>query len=79
MALTCSLSGKGFDNYDPVNNPAKFNLVDLVERNTIGIPTSGWVVIRFLADDLGLYRLECLLSSSKVLGIGGEGTDKKFL
>ncbi|CAL9756712.1 unnamed protein product [Musa acuminata subsp. burmannicoides] len=53
---------QGFDNYDPMNDPAKLNLVDLVERNTIDIPTSGWVVNRFLADNPGVSRLECIFS-----------------
>ncbi|CAD5174679.1 unnamed protein product [Musa acuminata subsp. malaccensis] len=53
---------QGFDNYDLMNDPAKLNLVDLVERNTIDIPTSGWVVNRFLADNPGLSRLECIFS-----------------
>ncbi|KAJ0987790.1 hypothetical protein J5N97_006146 [Dioscorea zingiberensis] len=45
--------GQGFGNYDPVNDPAKFNLGDPVERNTVGVPAGGWVAIRFLADNPG--------------------------
>lgn len=45
--------GQGFGNFDPKNDPAKFNLVDPVERNTIGVPSGGWVAIRFLADNPG--------------------------
>lgn len=45
--------GKGVGNFDPVNDPKKFNLVDPVERNTIGIPTGGWSAIRFRADNPG--------------------------
>jgi len=45
--------GQGYGNYDPVNDPAKFNLVDPVERNTVGVPAGGWVAIRFLADNPG--------------------------
>lgn len=48
--------GEGFGNYDPNNDPAKFNLVDPVERNTVGVPSGGWVAIRFLADNPGAYR-----------------------
>nr|CAB3474783.1 unnamed protein product [Digitaria exilis] len=43
--------GQGYGNYDAVNDPAKFNLVDPVERNTVGVPAGGWVAIRFLADN----------------------------
>ncbi|XP_044337560.1 laccase-12 isoform X2 [Triticum aestivum] len=43
--------GQGFGNYDPAKDPAKFNLVDPVERNTVGVPAGGWVAIRFRADN----------------------------
>ena len=45
--------GKGMGNFDPVEDPKWFNLVDPVERNTIGVPTAGWVAIRFTADNPG--------------------------
>lgn len=45
--------GQGFGNFDPAKDPSKFNLVDPVERNTIGVPSGGWVAIRFLADNPG--------------------------
>ncbi|KAF3776046.1 Laccase-17 [Nymphaea thermarum] len=43
--------GQGFGNYDPIEDPANFNLVDPVERNTVSVPSGGWVAIRFLADN----------------------------
>uniref|UniRef100_A0A251T3V3 Putative cupredoxin n=1 Tax=Helianthus annuus TaxID=4232 RepID=A0A251T3V3_HELAN len=46
--------GQGFGNYDPNKDPKNFNLVDPIERNTVGVPTGGWVAIRFLADNPGL-------------------------
>lgn len=48
--------GQGFGNFDPKNDPAKYNLVDPVERNTVGVPSGGWVAIRFLADNPGEYH-----------------------
>lgn len=45
--------GKGVGNYDPKNDPKKFNLVDPVERNTVSVPTGGWTAIRFRADNPG--------------------------
>lgn len=45
--------GQGFGNFDPNKDPAKFNLVDPAERNTVGVPAGGWVAIRFLADNPG--------------------------
>lgn len=45
--------GKGLGNYNPKVDPNNFNLVDPVERNTIGVPSGGWVAIRFKADNPG--------------------------
>ncbi|PIN17066.1 Multicopper oxidase [Handroanthus impetiginosus] len=53
--------GQGFGNYDPNKDPKKFNLVDPVERNTIGVPAGGWVAIRFLADNPGVWFMHCHL------------------
>ncbi|XP_065853315.1 laccase-17-like [Euphorbia lathyris] len=53
--------GLGFGNYDSNNDPAKFNLVDPVERNTIGVPAGGWVALRFLADNPGVWFMHCHL------------------
>ena len=46
--------GRGLGNYNPKTDPAKFNLVDPVERNTIGVPSGGWTAIRFRADNPGI-------------------------
>ncbi|XVE59288.1 hypothetical protein DITRI_Ditri05aG0034000 [Diplodiscus trichospermus] len=51
--------GQGFGNFDPNNDPAKFNLVDPVERNTVGVPSGGWVAIRFLTDNPGVWLMHC--------------------
>ncbi|CAK9185322.1 unnamed protein product [Ilex paraguariensis] len=53
--------GQGFGNYDPKKDPAKFNLVDPAERNTVGVPSGGWVAIRFLADNPGVWFMHCHL------------------
>ncbi|XP_059300544.1 laccase-2-like [Lycium ferocissimum] len=51
--------GQGFGNFDPKRDTAKYNLVDPVERNTIGVPAGGWVAIRFLADNPGVWLMHC--------------------
>nr|CAB3478820.1 unnamed protein product [Digitaria exilis] len=51
--------GQGFGNFDPVNDPPKYNLVDPVERNTISVPTAGWVALRFFADNPGVWLMHC--------------------
>ncbi|KAG5106459.1 hypothetical protein JHK82_043429 [Glycine max] len=53
--------GQGFGNYDPNNDPAKFNLIDPVERNTVGVPAGGWIAFRFLADNPGVWFMHCHL------------------
>ncbi|KAK9190423.1 hypothetical protein WN943_019028 [Citrus x changshan-huyou] len=52
---------QGFGNFDPNKDPAKFNLVDPAERNTVGVPSGGWVAIRFLADNPGVWFMHCHL------------------
>ncbi|CAL4946624.1 unnamed protein product [Urochloa decumbens] len=51
--------GQGFGNFDPVNDPPKYNLADPVERNTISVPTAGWVALRFFADNPGVWLMHC--------------------
>ncbi|RWR95399.1 laccase-17 [Cinnamomum micranthum f. kanehirae] len=53
--------GQGFGNYDPKMDPSKFNLIDPVERNTVGVPSGGWVAIRFFADNPGVWFMHCHL------------------
>lgn len=53
--------GQGFGNFDPNKDPAKFNLVDPAERNTVGVPSGGWVAIRFRADNPGVWFMHCHL------------------
>ncbi|GAY42682.1 hypothetical protein CUMW_068790 [Citrus unshiu] len=38
--------GTGIGNFDPVKDPANYNLVDPIERNTAAVPTGGWTAIR---------------------------------
>lgn len=45
--------GRGFGNFNPSTDPAKFNFIDPPRRNTIGTPPGGWVAIRFVADNPG--------------------------
>lgn len=45
--------GRGSGNFDANKDPAKFNLVDPAERNTVGVPSGGWLATRFLADNPG--------------------------
>ncbi|KAF3454020.1 hypothetical protein FNV43_RR04464 [Rhamnella rubrinervis] len=42
--------GQGFGNFDQNKDP-QTSTVDPIERNTVGVPSGGWVAIRFLADN----------------------------
>lgn len=50
---------QGFGNYDPVNDPEKFNLINPQLRNTIAVPVGGWAVIRFIANNPGIWLVHC--------------------
>ncbi|XP_042418582.1 laccase-22-like [Zingiber officinale] len=51
--------GRGTGNYDTTASPPKFNLVDPVERNTMAVPAGGWIAIRFIANNPGVWFLHC--------------------
>ncbi|KAJ4792955.1 Laccase [Rhynchospora pubera] len=53
--------GQGIGNFDPTKDPAKFNLIDPVSRNTVGVLSGGWVAIRFFADNPGVWFMHCHL------------------
>lgn len=78
--------GRGFGNYDPTKDPAKFNLVDPPERNTVGVPTGGWTAIRFRADNPGVWFMHCHLEVHTTWGLkmaflveNGDGPDQTIL
>ncbi|KAI4302415.1 hypothetical protein MLD38_038162 [Melastoma candidum] len=78
--------GKGLGNFDPENDLKGFNLVDPVERNTIGVPTAGWTAIRFRADNPGVWFLHCHLEVHTTWGLkmafiveDGDGPDQSLL
>ncbi|GLT80710.1 hypothetical protein SLA2020_521350 [Shorea laevis] len=61
--------GRGFGNFNPRSDPAKFNLVDPPERNTIGTPPGGWVAIRFVADNPGIWLVHCHVDAHLTWGL----------
>ncbi|KAL9226726.1 hypothetical protein vseg_002504 [Gypsophila vaccaria] len=52
---------EGFGNFNPQKDAKKFNLVDPPMRNTVPIPVNGWAVIRFVADNPGVWIMHCHL------------------
>ncbi|XP_057788937.1 laccase-22-like [Salvia miltiorrhiza] len=78
--------GRGVGNYDPINDPKRFNLDDPVERNTISVPTGGWTAIRFRADNPGMWFLHCHLEVHTTWGLkmaflveNGKGPNQSIL
>ncbi|XVE79688.1 hypothetical protein DITRI_Ditri14bG0077900 [Diplodiscus trichospermus] len=78
--------GQGFGNFDPRKDPKNFNLVDPIERNTVGVPSGGWVAIRFLADNPGVWFMHCHLEVHTSWGLkmawivlGGKLPNQKLL
>ncbi|XP_022882354.1 laccase-4-like [Olea europaea var. sylvestris] len=78
--------GRGLGNFNPKTDPKKFNLVDPVERNTIGVPSGGWVAIRFRADNPGVWFMHCHLEVHTTWGLkmaflvdNGQGPNESVL
>ncbi|KAJ6851005.1 laccase-4-like [Iris pallida] len=78
--------GRGTGNYDAKASPSGFNLVDPVERNTIGVPSGGWTAIRFRADNPGVWFLHCHLEVHTTWGLkmaflvdNGKGPNQSLL
>ncbi|GAB4833916.1 hypothetical protein Ancab_032163 [Ancistrocladus abbreviatus] len=52
---------QGFGNYNASVDRKKFNFRNPQARNTIGVPVGGWAVIRFTANNPGVWLLHCHL------------------
>ncbi|KAJ1419858.1 Multicopper oxidase, type 1 [Sesbania bispinosa] len=50
---------QGFGNYNSTRDEPKFNLVNPQMRNTIAVPVGGWAVIRFQANNPGMWFVHC--------------------
>ncbi|XP_051131720.1 laccase-3-like [Andrographis paniculata] len=62
--------GQGFGNFNAKSDPSKFNLVDPPVRNTIDVPVGGWAVIRFVADNPGVWLFHCHIDAHLAWGLG---------
>ncbi|XP_059664353.1 laccase-3-like [Cornus florida] len=61
--------GQGFGNFDPGRDTANFNLIDPPQRNTIDVPVGGWAVIRFVADNPGVWLMHCHIDAHLTWGL----------
>ncbi|KAE8661127.1 Laccase-5 [Hibiscus syriacus] len=60
---------QGFGNYNPATDTNQFNLFDPQMRNTIAVPVGGWAVIRFLANNPGVWSMHCHLDAHLSIGL----------
>nr|DAD37524.1 TPA_asm: hypothetical protein HUJ06_008165 [Nelumbo nucifera] len=61
--------GTGFGNFDAKRDPAKYNLIDPPERNTVAVPSGGWTAIRLKADNPGVWFMHCHLEAHTTWGL----------
>ncbi|XP_073270860.1 laccase-7-like [Primulina huaijiensis] len=59
--LSFFVLAQGFGNFDPARDSKKFNLVNPQEINNIPVPVGGWSVIRFRANNPGVWLMHCHL------------------
>ncbi|GAB4833908.1 hypothetical protein Ancab_032155 [Ancistrocladus abbreviatus] len=59
--LNFHVLAQGFGNYNASVDRKKFNFRNPQTRNTIGVPVGGWAVIRFTANNPGVWLLHCHL------------------
>jgi len=62
--------GQGTGIYDPDTDPASFNLVNPVLRDTFTLWPLGWTAIRFHANNPGVWEFHCHILSHAVMGMG---------
>ncbi|XP_010262708.1 PREDICTED: laccase-7-like [Nelumbo nucifera] len=62
---------QGFGNYNPVRDRKKFNFVNPQERNTIAVAVGGWAVVRFKANNPGVWIMHCHLDVHLPWGLAG--------
>ncbi|KHN12945.1 laccase-7-like [Glycine soja] len=60
---------QGFGNYDSNVDESKFNLDNPQIRNTISVPVGGWAVIRFQANNPGIWLVHCHLETHLPWGL----------
>ncbi|KAG1365827.1 laccase-6-like [Cocos nucifera] len=60
---------QGFGNYNHAVAEKSYNLVDPQMRNTISVPTGGWAVIRFIANNPGVWIMHCHLDAHLSFGL----------
>ncbi|XP_064970920.1 laccase-24-like isoform X2 [Musa acuminata AAA Group] len=60
---------QGFGNFNATAAASSYNLVDPQVRNTVAVPVGGWAVIRFVANNPGVWILHCHLDAHLPFGL----------
>ncbi|XP_073110160.1 laccase-15 isoform X2 [Elaeis guineensis] len=61
--------GWGFGNFNEEKDPLGYNLEDPPLKNTFGVPTNGWLAVRFTAYNPGVWFLHCHLERHLISGM----------
>lgn len=62
--------GWGYGNFNKNTDPASYNLVNPVRRDTVTLLPYGWTVIRFKAYNPGAWFFHCAQPAHAVMGMG---------
>ncbi|CAM0905147.1 unnamed protein product [Alopecurus aequalis] len=60
---------QGVGNFDARTAVRSYNLVNPPQRNTVAVPAGGWAVIRFTADNPGVWVMHCHLDAHLPFGL----------
>lgn len=62
--------GQGTGTFDPETDPANYNLVNPVKRDTVSVWPLGWTAVRFRADNVGAWPFHCAMAPHAIMGMG---------
>ncbi|OEL33532.1 Laccase-25 [Dichanthelium oligosanthes] len=60
---------QGFGNFHEDTAVKRYNLVNPQERNTLAVPPGGWAVIRFVANNPGMWIMHCHFDAHLPIGL----------
>jgi L-ascorbate oxidase len=62
--------GQGAGVFDPDTDPANYNLINPLRRDTVSLWPLGWTAIRFRTDNVGVWPFHCSMNAHSVMGMG---------
>ncbi|KAE8124514.1 hypothetical protein FH972_019392 [Carpinus fangiana] len=62
--------GYGRNKFDMEKDPAMYNLVDPIMKNTVALYPYGWTALRFRADNPGVWIFHCHIEPHFFMGMG---------